>query len=114
MKSWYVQDVDSLAILKSDVELIDDHTYVTDDGQLIVAETVVEIENEGNTYLVFEGSEIRTFAIIPHVTAKLEATSDLLADEMPIGNLDIELQGESYADVWVMNHLSGRVKASPL
>jgi hypothetical protein len=108
LESWYWQEFDTLAILKTTAVLIDDDSYLVDDNYVIVFESVREVEKDGQIYLVFDGPKSQRFFIVPNVMAKLEATSELVADEMPIRNLDIKLEGESNASVWVTEKIAGK------
>lgn len=108
MESWVGMREDSIAIEKADVQLINSTTYLIKGNGIIVAETISEVENNDITYVVFKGAELRRYTLVPHVNAKLEATSELIADETPIGSLDIRLEGESTANVWVTDLISGK------
>lgn len=107
MESWLRQAIDTLAVLKSAAVLIEPDSYLVDDAYIITFDAVREIDVDGQAYLVFDGPNIRRFFIVPNVTAKLEATSALLAGDSPIRNLDITLEGESTATAWVTHNLSG-------
>jgi hypothetical protein len=63
---------------------------------------------------VFEGPEVKTFSIIPNVNAKFEATSELIAEHLPIRHSDIRLKGESTASVWVLDLLTGKWEGKSL
>lgn len=108
LESWFKESIDSLAVLKSEVVVMDETGYVVTEDGVIAFKSFTEVEKDGKVYLVIRDVEVKRFFIVPYVTAKLEATSELFADELPIRNLDIRLEGESTAIVWVIERLSGK------
>lgn len=108
LESWFSENIDSLAILKSDAVVIEDGVYVIDNKYIIESDLVREVMDDNEMYFVFEGPAIRRNRITNNVTAVLQATSELDADQLAVGDFDVKLEGESIASVWVFDSLTGK------
>jgi hypothetical protein len=53
-------------------------------------------------------TKVKSYFVVPHMNVKLEATSEFYAEECPIKDLEIKLEGQSRAKVWVLDNLSGK------
>jgi hypothetical protein len=108
LESWFSESIDTLAILETDVSVIEGDLYIIDNGYIIEADSVREVQKDGQYYLVFVGPEIRRYRVTNNVNAVLQATSELDADQLAVRNFDIKLEGESTASTWVLERLSGK------
>jgi hypothetical protein len=108
LKSWIWNEVDSIKIPKTNVIVINDSTFLLDGRTIVVVESYEEIEEDGVVYIILRGTGIKSYYVVPQMNVKLEATSEFYADESPVKDLEIKLEAESKARVWVLDNLSGK------
>ena len=104
--------LDSIAFEKEWVEVISDTSALIDEYYWY---TFSEIElyvdpSDSKEYYIIKGDLIRVAFVIDQVQVKTEATSSFDAVDVAVANMDIRLEGESEARVWVLDHLSGTGK----
>lgn len=108
LNSYTSYPADSIKIRRENAFQIDDKTFYIEELGVVVVDSYKELEEGGSLFYVLQGERIGIYTIIPNMMAKLEATSSLSTEEAPVGNLDIYLEGESEATVWVLERISGK------
>lgn len=92
---------------KAKVEFLNDSTALVDGTTLWYTDSVSEVSEDGVDYYIFTGDGTRSFFVTNDVTAELQATTELLADELPVNNFDIQLEGQATARIWALKTLTG-------
>lgn len=103
-------DLDSIVIEAEWVEIVSDTTALIEDHYWYTFDEVelyVDSTDNNKEYYIIKGTEIEIAFIIDNVDVKTEATTSFDAADAAVANMNIKLEGESEARVWVLDYLSG-------
>lgn len=98
---------DEYKVDKAKVEFLNDSTALVDGTTLWYTDSIAEVNEDGVDYYIFTGDGTRSFFVTNDVTAELQATTELHADELPVNNFNIQLGGQATAHTWVLQTLTG-------
>lgn len=110
-----VIDLDSVVLEAEWVEVVTENTALIDDHYLYTfdhIELYVDEEDNNKEYYIITGVEIWVAFIIDNVEVRTEATTSFNAVDAAVANMDIKLEGESEATVWVLDALHGTGQGS--